>query len=301
MFSSLIQFRGELAALGAALIWAIASLLFVHLGQRLSPLVLNILKSGVAIGFILLTLILRGDTNPQLPFNSIAFLSLSGAIGIGFGDTAYFASLNCIGARRALLLEALAPPLTALFAGIFLGEILPLSAWLGISLTVAGVAWVVIEREPDAVAGKYRPLRGIAFGLLAALGQASGAVLSRAALAGTEVSPLWSSLVRLVAGVLVLLCLLPGQRQVWGEFRFMRSPRFIAVLVGTSFASTFLAIWLQQIALKFTAAGIAQSLTSTSPLFVIPVALWRGERVSLRSIAGVLVALGGVWLLFLQR
>jgi drug/metabolite transporter (DMT)-like permease len=75
---------------------------------------------------------------------SVAFLSLSGAIGIGFGDTAYFASLNCVGARRALLLEALAPPLTALFAGVFLGEILPPSAWLGIALTVVGVAWVVL-------------------------------------------------------------------------------------------------------------------------------------------------------------
>jgi drug/metabolite transporter (DMT)-like permease len=101
--------------------------------------------------------------------------------------------------------------------------------------------------------------------------------------------------------MVVLLCLLPGQRQTWGEFKLMRSPRFFAVLAGTSFASTFLAIWLQQIALKFTAAGIAQSLTSTSPLFVIPIAMARGEQVSSRAIAGVLMALGGVWLLFLQR
>jgi drug/metabolite transporter (DMT)-like permease len=58
---------------------------------------------------------------------------------------------------------------------------------------------------------------------------------------------------------------------------------------------------LQQISLKFTEAGIAKSLGATSPLFVLPLAIWMGEVVSLRAILGVLVALAGVGLLFSFR
>jgi drug/metabolite transporter (DMT)-like permease len=179
-----------------------------------------------------------------------------------------------------------------------LQEALSSAAWLGIALTVTGVAWVVVERAPDAVQAYLRPWQGIGFGLLAALCQASGSVMSRSALADTAVSPLWSTLIRLVAGVCVLSCWMVVKRQTWAEFKILQSRRFMVVLTAASFASTFLAILLQQTAIKYTAAGIAQSLSATSPLFVIPIALWMGEAVSLRAILGVFIALGGIWLLF---
>jgi drug/metabolite transporter (DMT)-like permease len=75
-------------------------------------------------------------------------------------------------------------------------------------------------------------------------------------------------------------------RQLWGQLLF-------AILVGT-----YLAIWLQQVALKLTSAAIAQTLMSTSPLFVLPFAAWTGERVTVRAVAGAAVALVGIGLLF---
>ncbi len=294
-------FTGELAALSAALIWAIASFVYTHLGQRLSPLTLNLTKGTISIGLILLTFVVRQEAVPLMDTNSVLLLFLSGAIGIGFGDTAFFEALNCIGARRALLMEALAPPLTAILAVVFLQENLSGVAWAGISLTCLGVAWVVVEQEPDKTEGRFRPLRGMVCGLIAALGQASGAVLSRAALATTDTSPLWSTLIRLVAGLLVLLIWLGIQRQPLREFGMLRSPRLLGIVIGTAFAGTYLGIWLQQTALKYAPAGIAQSLVATSPLFVIPLSLWLGERVSRRAVLGVVLALGGIWLLFMQR
>ncbi|BAU42547.1 DMT family transporter [Leptolyngbya sp. O-77] len=298
----LTAFRGELAALAAALIWAIASIAFTKLGQRLSPMALNLSKGLISIGLILLTLGLSGSGLPAASGSAVWLLLLSGAIGIGLGDTAYFASLNSIGARRGLLLESLAPPLTALLALVFLQERLSGAAWLGIGLTVGGVAWVIVERSPDSLIGNYRPVRGLAFGLIAALSQASGAVLSRAALSTTDISPLWGTLIRLVAGLLVLLLWLawrpPQFVSVGKEVGQLRSPRFLGIVAATAFASTFLGIWLQQTALKFAPAGIAQSLLATSPLFVIPIAVALGDRVSLRAVLGVLVAIAGIWLLF---
>jgi drug/metabolite transporter (DMT)-like permease len=298
MSSIFLDFRGELSALGAAFIWAIASFIYIGLGKRIPPTALNLAKSGIAIVLILATLLLRGDVSPTLPLRSLVLLLLSGAIGIGMGDTAFFEALNCLGARRALLMEALAPPLAAVLALIYLGEQLSLTAWMGIGLTIAGVSWVVVERTPELVQGTIRPLRGIGFGMVAALGQAGGAVLSRAALVETEVSPLWSTLLRLMAGVLVLSIWMLGRQQTWQGFRPLYSARMLAILTGASFVSTYLAIWLQQTSLKYTATGIAQALSATSPLFVIPIAIGLGDRVSIRSIAGVLIALGGVWLLF---
>jgi drug/metabolite transporter (DMT)-like permease len=61
----------------------------------------------------------------------VGILALSGVIGIGLGDTAYFAAINRLGPRRALLLETLAPPIAALLALVFLQEALSLRAWLG--------------------------------------------------------------------------------------------------------------------------------------------------------------------------
>jgi drug/metabolite transporter (DMT)-like permease len=304
------DFRGEIAALSAALLWALASFLYAGLGKRMSPLWLNLTKSTVAVGLILLTLLLRQDSSPQINLLSFGLLFLSGAIGIGFGDSVFFASLAYLGARRALLLEAIAPPLSACLAALFLEETLKLTAWIGIFLTVGGVAWVVAERIPaspgaEAESGNPNLLRrGLLFGLLAALAQATGAVLSRSALVTTAVSPLWSSLIRLVAGALALglwLLVSPTPAQIGHSSHPLRplgSRSFLVPLLVAAFTGTYLGIWLQQTALKYTATGIAQALIATSPLFIIPIARLTGEVISIRAILGALLALSGIWLLF---
>jgi len=68
-------------------------------------------------------------------------------------------------------------------------------------------------------------------------------------------------------------------------------------IVFATFTGTYLGIWLQQTSLKLTNAGIAQTLLATSPLFVLPIAAWRGEKISIRAIVGVLVAFVGIGLL----
>jgi drug/metabolite transporter (DMT)-like permease len=67
----------------------------------------------------------------------------------------------------------------------------------------------------------------------------------------------------------------------------------MAIVIGTYFG-----IWLQQTAFKFTAVGIAQALSATSPLWVLPFAVWSGDKLSCRSVLGVVLALMGISLLF---
>jgi drug/metabolite transporter (DMT)-like permease len=294
-------FPGEIAALSAAGLWAFATLLFGRLGKQLSPLMLNLVKGLVAIGFILLTLLLRPSATASLPIFSVGLLLMSGVIGIGLGDTAYFATVNALGPRRALLMETLAPPLSALIALIGLQETLDASAWTGILITFLGVAWVISEQVPVVrSAAPLTPLsgQGILWGCLAAGGQALGAVLSRAALADTAVDPLWSTLLRLLAGsgfMLGLMTIRPDWRR---GYQPLRSVRMMGGVAIAAFFGTYLAIWLQQTALKYAATGIAQSLLATSPIFVLPMAAILGERISLRALLGALTALVGIGLLF---
>jgi drug/metabolite transporter (DMT)-like permease len=297
--SLLVGLGGELAALSSALLWAIASVIYQRVGERIPPLELNLLKGILALALLALTLFFAGDPPASLELLAVGLLLLSGAVGIGLGDTAFFQALAYLGARRTLLLGILAPPLAALLALIFLDEHLTPGGWAGMTVTVVGVAWVVTERLPGSEETPQYLLRGIAFGLLATLAQASGVVLSRAAFVQTSVSPLWAATLRLAAGMVILLIWIPLAHQPLGRWRQKGhlGPLWGRLVVAVFFG-TYLAVWLQQVALRFTSTGIAQTLFSTSPLFVLPLAAWSGEWVSARAVLGAVVALVGVALLF---
>jgi drug/metabolite transporter (DMT)-like permease len=302
VFDSILAVQGELAALAAAFLWAASTVIFGRLGKVLSPLVLNVAKGLIALVFISLTLSLQQRQAAGLGQGALTLLLASGVIGIGFGDTAYFACLNHLGPRRALLMETLAPPLSAVLALIFLQEQLSIQAWLGIGLTLVGVCWVISERLPvvqQPNGGNLR--RGIVYGGIAALGQATGAVMSRAALADTAVDPLWSTLLRLGGGLVIMAGMLVGQGGVVPRLQPLRSLQLLGLVAISAFFGTYLGIWLQQTALKFAPTGIAQALTSTSPLFILPIAALLGDRISPRAVVGVLIALGGIWILVSYR
>ena len=299
-------FTGEIAALSAACLWAISTVVFGQLGKRIPPLFLNGFKGLIAIALIVITLLLTQAEIPNIATKPIILLLLSGSIGLGLGDTAYFLALNRLGARRTLLIETLAPPLTALGGLVFLRENLSPMAWVGILLTVLGVAWVIAERTPLERLTSVDPiiqLWGIGWGLCAILAQATGAILSRTALIQSSISPLWSSLLRLLAGIVLvlLLILVKGQEEARLKRTIFQVDWSIPLCLGlgfAAFAGTYLGIWLQQTSLKFAPAGIAQTLLATSPLFILPIAFMSGERISKRAIGGTLLSFMGIILLF---
>lgn len=292
------NFQGELAALFAAALWAVSSSVYARIGQRIPPLELNLIKGTIAIALLIGTLVLQNNLSVAIAPNQMYLLLLSGVLGIGLGDTAFFFALNYLGARRALLMETLAPPITAILALIFLQEKLSLVACGGILLTILGVAWVVTERVPGSNSN-IDLKQGIGFGILAAIALAGGAVISRQVLATTDISPLLSALLRLTGGVLILLPWTWIKQRSRFQFKTLLSVRIITAIFFAAFAGTYLGIWLQQIAIKFTAAGIALTLTNTSPLFAILIALLMKQQVSQRAVLGVVIALGGITVLLL--
>lgn len=294
-----LSFAGELAALTAAFIWAISTMIYARTGGRMPAMLLNLIKGSVAVGFLVLTVLILGDAPPELETRHWLWLAGSGLVGISIGDSAYFASIRRIGPAQTLLVESIAPPLTGLLAFFFLHESIGPWAWTGVFLTMGGILWVVTEHRPK----ERIHLPGLGFAALAALCQAAGMVMSREVMINTPITSLWAALVRLTSATLALWVFLPLvrpdilRREVW---RGMGAAGTWALFAVAVFLGTFLGIWLQQTALKLTSAAIAQTLVSVSPLFALGLARLGGQKISRRSLTGSIAALAGIALFFRQ-
>ena len=294
-------YQGEISALTAAFLWAIASIIFDRAGKKINSLELTLWKGIIAMFLLGGTLLLQGDAFIALSPLDMVLLLLSGIVGIGIGDTAFFKSMEYVSVGKALLLGTFAPPLTAVLAFVFLHERLPVLSWLGILITVAGIAWVITERRGVSfTAKKSENLKaGILYGFIGALGQSVGAILSRVVFNHSEISALQTSFIRLFAGLLIVVIwmrvirLKPG---IW--IKSGDAKRLWGLVFSATFLGTYLAMWLQQVSFKLSMVGVAQTLSTTSPLFAIPIGAVMGEKSSLRSFLGVLLAIGGIWLLF---
>jgi drug/metabolite transporter (DMT)-like permease len=295
-----LEHRGELAALTAAAIWAVSATLYGQIGKQVAPLTLNLTKGVLAIGYLLITMLLTGERLMIAPAQWWPLL-LSGLVGIAWGDTFFFMALNSIGARLTLLINILSPVITALMASLYLGEQLALVNYLGIALAVAGVAGVIFDRtQADQSPKNY--WQGVLWAVLSALANSIASICSRQAMLAGDLSPTVTTLVRLLAGTVGILLLM-----LWSKSRFSilakNSGRSLdrkmwLRLALVAFFSTYLGISLQQTALKYTAAGIAQTVGATSPLFVLVYDWWQGAKISWRSILCAVVAIGGMSLLF---
>ena len=294
---------GLAAAVTAALLWAIGSMLYRMVGRVLPPVRLNLAK-GLAASLLFAGVVgwhwWRPGAGPlAVPPRMLALLAASGVIGIGCGDTGYFAALNRLGPRRVLLLFTLAPVLTALLAWPLLDERPGALQAAGILLTCGGVGWVIAERTPG---GGGFDAAGTWFGIGAALCQAVGSLLSRHVFEQTGCDAALSALVRILGGTAVLLLMLPLDRALRvaddqpGTRATRPGPVATWLLLGAAmFLGTFLGIWLQQLAFKLSDnVGVAATLLATSPLFILPLAAAAGERVSARAVAGAALSVLGV-------
>ncbi len=301
-----IPYPGQLAALGTAGCWVASSLAFDKATRRIGSLTVNILRLAIAaVLLIALCSAIRGrpfpsDATPR----AWAILGVSGLLGFTFGDFCLFRSYLYLGPRLASVMMALAPPLTALIGWIVLGETLSGRALLGMGLTVGGVSWAILEGHrpaiPEIPADDFHPkhpLVGVALGAGGALGQASGLVFSKLGMGSYD--PFAATQIRVLAGAagyVLILSALGWWPRVWRAFA--DRPAMAATSVG-SFFGPFLGVSLSLIAVQRTLTGVAASLMALTPILIIPpVVLLRGERVGLGGIAGAVLAVAGVVLLF---
>lgn len=206
------QYFGELIAIAVAVSWTFTALFFEFAGNRIGSLAVNLLRLFFA--FFLLGGLLYFTTGSFLPASADGktwlWMSLSGLVGFVFGDLCLFYSYILITARFSQLLMTLAPPFAALFGWMMLGENLSPMGFLGMAVTLTGIAISILKKggktqpsgsqpgssqssgdgqikDETLIAGVsnmrgihlHLPLKGVLLGLGGALGQGLGIVLSK--------------------------------------------------------------------------------------------------------------------------
>jgi len=298
-----LRYAGEMAALGTAVCWSVGSNLFVTAGQRMGSVFLNRLRITAGAVFLGVTLlVMRGSPWPTWATSAqVGLLALSGLVGFVFGDTYYFRSMVILGPGRAALLASLSPLMTVFLGWPVLGERPGHMTLLGMALTLGGIAWVLWEqerREHQHPEGSVA--MGVFAGVLAALGQTVGYVISKMALR-TGLDPLSATVIRVFAAVVGVWVLALAQRDVRASLRTLRDRAATLSMIGGSIFGPFLGVTLSLTALLFIQAGVAASITAIYPVLTLLISSRvHGERMTWRTLTGTVVAVAGVIVLFLR-
>jgi drug/metabolite transporter (DMT)-like permease len=287
---------GCIFALSAAFAWASASIMFRRLGDSVSPLGVNLGKGLVGLVCLSLTLAFVGfeAASPKVWF----WLGLSGIFGIAIGDTSYFATLNRLGPRRTLLLTSLIPVVASFLAMILFGERLKPTGWIGAVMTIAGVSWVMWEKlEVKDDAGSWRA--GIGYGLLTVVSCSIGIIFSKIGL--NEIRPLDATFIRMICGTAGLVIFGLFRKDLGGWLIPFKIKRNMMALLAASFLGSYLGMWFALAALDYANVTLSSILSSTSPIFVLPMAyIFMKEKITIRGVIGALIATAGIALLFAQ-
>lgn len=315
MPATLDAYVGPAAGVAASLLWTFTSLCFTAAGRRLGPATVNSARIVLAVIWLGLThRLLQGVWIPVANGRQMLLLALSGLVGLTIGDLALFTAYVRIGPRLASLVMTTAPIFAALFGWLALGETLRGVAWLGMALTVGGIAWVVRERPASATV--FPPAQrgsGLLLALVGAACQAGGLLLSKAGIGhgwlppAQHMPPQTATLLRMFfAAVFVVPTILwlvartgrTSPTSAPASDPAVRRAGYGFVLCG-SLVGPFLGIWMSLEASHRAPLGVAQTLCSLTPVFILPFVWVYGERVSLRAALGAAVAVAGVALLFL--
>lgn len=286
---------GAAYALGSALSWTLTSLIVRALAERFSTVSINVVRSaGAGILLVAGTLAWNGArTLRGITPAALAYLATSTLIAIGVGDTAFFESTKLIGMARALTVAMVYPLIAAGLALVILGEPVTLALVLGAVVTLGGLALIVAERTPPGTERPGHRGRAVALALLTAVAWAVSALLMKPPL--REVDPITAQAVRLPIAALVL-GLTPWARGTARDVRV--HGRRTGGLIAAASLFTVLSSVLFVAGLKYAGVATATVLSSTAPLFALPIGLVAfGETVTWRATGGAALCVTGIALL----
>jgi drug/metabolite transporter (DMT)-like permease len=292
---------GEIAALTTAFCWAASSTSFEVAGKKVGSLSVNLIRLIFAFVFISgYNFLMRGMLLPFDASSSTWFwLLFSGLIGFVLGDLFLFQAFVEVGSRISQLIMSIVPPITAILGFFLLEERITLTAALGMIITLGGIALVILMKDPGEKKVKLsRSIKGLTFAFLGACGQAFGLVLSKFGMG--DFDPFAATQIRIIAGIFGFIIVITFSKG-WGKFHSAVKNRQAMkwISIGSVFGP-FLGVSLSLFAIQLAPTGVVSTLTSITPILLIPVAVFGfKEKVRPQEILGAFISLIGVTLLFL--
>jgi drug/metabolite transporter (DMT)-like permease len=284
------------AALVAALAWTLVSLVARDLTTQFPSLSLNIIRSAGGSVLLVPVAIALGDLRALAQASALAWacLVLSVLIALGIGDTAFFESTKVLGVARAMTISTAGYPVVA--SGLALwwfGERITLGLAVGSAVTLGGLVLIVSEGEAATQGASDGRRRALSLAAIAALAWAVSAAMMKPPI--REIDPLVIQAVRLPLSTLLLWATPWARgtaRGLWAQ-RHTVGRRVLALSVLTALSAvTFVA------GLKYASVTVGTVLSSTSPLFALPISfLAFGERVTWRAATGAALTVAGIAIL----
>jgi uncharacterized membrane protein len=282
---------GALAALGSACTWAVTSLLVRSLAPTFNSVAVNAIRTTIGGAALLgcLVLVAGGDGLLNISAASLGLLAVSIVLAITIGDTIFFESARALGVARAMTVSMTYPLIAAALAAAFLGERVTSRLLAGAVLTLGGLVLIVTGRaRGDAV--PERLWLGVGAATVASVAWAVSAVLMRPPL--EEMDAVTAQAVRLPLAA-ASLWVTPWARGAVG--RLVTSDRSVMMRIGVLSGLTAVSSVMFVAGLKHAGVAVATVLSSTAPMFAMPLGyFFLGERLSRQAVVGTVLTVAGI-------
>jgi drug/metabolite transporter (DMT)-like permease len=295
------MFVGELAALGAALGFSMTSICYTFAGRKLNAV--TSIAMSLPISWIVLMVLHRLTLGEFLPtgvaLDRVVYLSISGVLAFVIASYFVLNAYQSIGPRLTMLILSFAPVLGAIFAWIFLGQVLPLHAVIGILMVISGIVWVVIERgKPADDQIQLDMRRGVMLASLGTLAQAASFVFASQGLYGNF--PAFSAaLIRIGAGIVAMWVFIAFQRKIGTTLAVLNERRLLLLLIGAAVSGPVISGSLLLVSFQTITVGVATTLSHTTAIMLIPISyVVFKERISRRAMIGTMISVAGIAVLF---
>lgn len=283
-------------ALGCALAWAIALVLFQRI-RGVSAVALNLFKNAVATVLLLATmLIFRLPFQTDRSVGDWLILAASGVLGLVVADTLFFSGLARLDASVAAICDCAYAPTVFLLSVIFLGERPSVAVFLGAPLVVLGLFFATAsaprgDRPVDRV-GVLLLVSGVA-------STAAGVVLAKAVLARSELVE--ATAVRLIVGTVVLFAVELARGRLGPALALFRPQPIWRHALPATFFGTYVAMILWLGGMRAGMASRTALLNQLGAIFALGLARLGGEKVPPRRWFGAALAVVGAGVVLLAR
>lgn len=286
---------GIMGALGSAATWALICILAQSLSGRLTSAGINAFRALVGGLIIFIGAVATGYGAEIVTMPLWVALTLWASILIGYagGDTVFFLGMQHLGVTRAHTLSMVHPLMSTIAGIVLFGEVMTATRAAGVLLVVGGLALIVTGQSEGGAEALRARRRGIGLVLVAAVAWSVGSVMLKPPL--QVVSPVTASAIRspLVGAVLWLT---PWARGTWRTVRTTRGREAI-VLAAICLFSAISPI-LYTVGIKHAGVAIGSVLSTTSPLFTIPLEVAvLGRWPTRRTVLGAVTTVCGIALM----
>ncbi len=291
-----------LASLGAAICWSCSSLFSVYPSNYLGAICYNRYRSIIVSIILAMVVTSLGGWATIQGGDMMLLLLAGGLVGVFLGDTMLFITLRRMGPRRTAILFAMNAPIVTLLGFLFLDEKLSINIAFGCAIVLIGVILAIIYGKRKSQFHHWEEIKGkiwvgIAFGILTALAQAVGIIITKPVLdAGADPIAVSSIRVGIAAIALIFVATIPNPKLKPINPLNKKSLLFVTIsgMLGMGIGMTLLLY-----ALANGDAGIVATLAATSPVMMLPL-LWikTKERPAFGAWVGAALVVIGTGIIF---